>query len=286
MDLTPEQQALLPSDDDISFYQEHGWWISPVLLDEQELEDATFGAERYYAGERDAPLLVDLHTDWKPEDGNVLRQNDYVSRQIDEFRDLLHNPLIAATAARLSGADSLRLFHDQLIYKPPSAPAAHNTVGWHADKAYWQTCTSERMLTAWIPLQESTEELGTLVVLDGSHRWSAGLGLRTFHNPDLAALEELIIASGHPIERVPLVMAPGQASFHHCLTIHGSYPNVSDRPRLAFAVHLQDGDNTYQEALQPDGKPVIHINDILCGKDAAGKPSYADPEICPEVWPL
>ncbi len=286
MDLTPEQQALLPSDADVHFYQEHGWWISPVLLDAHELEDANFGAERYYAGERDAPLLVDLHTDWKPEDGEVLRQNDYVSRQVDEFRDLLHHPLVAATAARLSGADSLRLFHDQLIYKPPGAPPERNTVGWHADKAYWQTCTSTRMLTAWIPLQESTEELGTLVVLDKSHHWSAELGLRTFHNPDLAALEARIRASGHPMERVPLVMEPGQVSFHHCLTIHGSYPNVSDRPRLAYAIHLQDGGNVYQAALQDNGKPVIHINDILCGKDAAGQPDYADPAICPEVWPL
>jgi ectoine hydroxylase-related dioxygenase (phytanoyl-CoA dioxygenase family) len=283
MELTAEQLALLPSDDDVAFFRAHGWWVSPPILSADQVESARFGAERYYAGERDANLLIETGTDWTVEDGEVLRQNDYVSLQIEELRQLVETPIVAAAAARLSGSSEIRLFHDQLIYKPPGAAASDTVVGWHTDRAYWQTCSSAEMLTAWIPLQDCTPEMGPLAVLDGSHAWAGNDGLKTFHLSDLAALERRIQAGG---ERriVPLTLAAGQVSFHHCRTIHASHPNTSRVPRLAFAVHLQDGANRYRRVLGADGRVVTHLNDILCRRDANGDPDYGDPAICPVLW--
>ena len=284
MKLTSEQIALLPSNDDVAFYREHGWWVSPPILADEEIEATLYGMERYYAGERDTPLGVDPGTDWTEEKGDVLRQNDYVSLQMDEFRDLVHHALIAATAARLCGSPEVRLFHDQLIYKPAHAKALDTIVGWHTDRAYWATCTSEEMLTAWVPFQDCTEDMGPLAVLDGSHRWVGNEGLKTFHDPDLKKLEERIRTQGHEKKVVPLIMKKGQVSFHHCQTIHASFPNTSDRPRLAFAIHMQDRDNHYRRVLGPDGKLITHINDILVTRDANGDPDYTDPAVCPVLW--
>jgi len=280
------EAGFLPDESDVAFYEAHGWWISPVCLTADDLDGLNYGCERYYAGERDYPLLVDLPTDWTPDKGDILRQNDYVSLQLEEFQTFVTTSPIAAMAARLARTDSIRLFHDQLLYKPPGVPEAEVAVGWHTDRAYWQTSSSLKMLTAWVPLQDVTVEMGTMVVLDKSHRWDDRPAFRNFHAGDMTGIIAALEAEGHAIEPVPVAIKAGQVSFHHCKTIHGSYANRADRPRIAFAVHFQDHDNAYREAFSADGKKVIHLNDLLCRKTPEGVPDYADPAICPRLWPI
>ena len=67
--------------------------------------------------------------------------------------------------------------------------------------------------------------------------------------------------------------------------IHGSEVNRSQRARLALAVHFQDQPNRYVPHTDATGRPTVHINDLLCRKDSGGKPDYADPAICPVLWP-
>jgi ectoine hydroxylase-related dioxygenase (phytanoyl-CoA dioxygenase family) len=284
MPLADEQISLLPTETDVSFYEEHGWWISPPFLTAEELEDARFGAERYYAGERDARLLIEMGTDWTEARGNILRQNDYVSLQIEELRTLVQHPFIGAAAARLARTPEVRLFHDQLIYKPERADPSRTIVGWHTDISYWQTCSSRALLTAWIPFQDVDEEMGPMVVLDGSHRWSGNDTLRFFHEAELDRIAERIQRGDSEVRPVPMTMRAGQASFHHCRTIHGSYANSSHRPRLALAIHMQDRDNRFSRNYDKEGKPSSHINDFLCRKTPQGEPDYSDPEIFPVLW--
>ena len=284
MKLTPEQIELLPSDAEVAFYQEHGWYISRPIFSEEDIDDALYGSERHYAGERDRPLLISGYLDWKPEHGNVLRLNDYVSLQNEELHNFLFSSLIGAIAARLAGSKTIRLFHDQLLYKPPQDSAQKGIIGWHTDVAYWATCTSHEMLTAWIPFQDCDESMGTLTIIDGSHKWSRSTELRTFRNTDLDELERKFEAGGAPIVKVPMNLKKGQVSFHHCAAIHGGQANLSDRPRIALAVHMQDETNSYRKALDKDGKPAFHILDTLCRKLPDNTPDYKDPDICPILW--
>jgi hypothetical protein len=272
-----------PTDEEIASYHSQGWVVAPAILPDELLDDAVFGARRLYAGERDRALPVSGgYLNWVAQDGPILRLNDYVSLQVDELEKLVRWPLLAQWAARLAGAESVRLFHDQLVGKPADADPGATTVGWHSDVAYWSTCASDRMLTAWIPLQECTEEMGPLTVIDGSHRWPGTQTMRTFLERDLDALERRF--PGAAARRVPLALRRGQVSFHHCRTIHGSAPNRSGRERLALTVHFQDGANRYREAAA-DERATLHVNDVLCRRDAAGLPDYADPAICPVLWP-
>lgn len=282
--LTQEQIALLPSEQEVDFYREHGWYISKPILSEEEIEDANYGAQRHYNGERDTSLpIVSGFLDWKETDGDILRQNDYVSMQNDQIRDFVFNPIIAAIAARLCGNNTMRLFHDQLIYKPAREAHSDSTVGWHRDIDYWQTCTSDNMLTAWIPFQDSDTHNGTLTFIDKSNNWVDDHNWRTFRDQDLAKLEAQFCPSGEPIRKVPVAVSAGQVSFHHCRTIHGSYSNLSDRPRIGLAVHMQDDTNCYCQAVDRHGKPVLHVNDLLCRREN-GQPDYFDPTFCPILW--
>lgn len=79
--LTEEQLALLPTEEDIAFYEEHGWYISKKVLSDDIISEAIQGSERFYRGERDGTLPTNTgFTDWKPEDGyDVVRNNEFIS---------------------------------------------------------------------------------------------------------------------------------------------------------------------------------------------------------------
>ena len=276
----------LTAEDDVAFYEQHGWYISPRVLSDAELDRAQAGIEAFYAGARDATLPVaDGYSDWRPADGDGLRNNEFVSLQKREVLALIRVPAIGAIAARLARTRAIRLLDDQLVYKPGRQPGVEDTtVGWHADHAYWGTCSSNELLTAWIPFHDVDESNGTLVVLDGSHRWSGIEHSRHFNNRNLEEIEAHFRARGEKVKRVPLRLKRGQVSFHHCWTLHASLPNGSDSPRLALAAHLQDEANRYRAYRDPRGNPVQIFDERLCRRLPNGDPDFSDPDVFPTLW--
>lgn len=273
----------LPKDDDVLFYQEHGYWISPVILPDSVIDSAERGMKRLYAGDIDRPLPDGRREfGWAPADGDVLRKNDHASHRVDDLAPLVRNPLIGACAARLSGATEIRLWHDQLLYKPVEATAPSANVGWHTDRQYWGNCSSAAMLTAWVPFHDVDTTTGAISFVDGSHAWGEDIAL-DFFNPDLATLNSLGESRNFTV--VETTIPRGAMSFHHCRTIHGSGPNRSDGPRRSIAIHLQPGDNHHVDWVLPDGEFVVHGLDRLVRRTADGAPDYADPVMCPRLWP-
>lgn len=204
------------------------------------------------------------------------------------MRAIVHHPQIAACAARLLGCREVRLWHDQLLYKPPLPTDRRDdvqvAVGWHADRNYWQTCTGP-LLTAWVPFTAVSQDMGPISFIEGSHRWDPIEELDFFNN-DLSSREALM---GERFSQSTLVVPTfrrGQVSFHDWRTVHGSAPNRSDRPRRSMAIHLQGGDNTWTEWRHPDGRLRRHANDALVRRDQAGNPDYRDPDWCPLLWPV
>ncbi len=157
-------------------------------------------------------------------------------------------------------------------------------MGWHTDRQYWRSCTSDRMLTAWIPFHDCGEEMGTITMIDGSHTWPDNSKQLDFFSNDLEGMEQRLDNRGAPIVRVPMILPRGHVSFHQCRTIHGSPPNRSTAPRRAIAVHLQDEANRYRPYRFSDGSLASHNNNRYCGT-VNGEPDYTDPVICPQLWP-
>ena len=152
------------------------------------------------------------------------------------FHDLLWAPAFRMAAYQLMGR-SYRLFHDQLFCKP----ARHGgVVAWHQDFSYWTFTKPMHHLTCWIGLDDTTKENGCLYYVPGSHNWGllpvTGLtgdmdAVRTVLNEEQLAIFENRVANELP---------NGYASFHHPLTMHGSYSNLSDRPRRATVINTMD----------------------------------------------
>src|ERR1051326_1248677 len=155
--LTDAEQDLLPSAADVSHFAAHGWYLSKKLRDDDEVDALLTASERFYGGERDRALPVRPPNlaYWEPAHGPVQRHNDYIHYESHQIGKIMRKPLIGAVAARLAQAAEIRVFQATLIYKPPISGEASNLVPWHADRHYWQTCTSERMLRS----EEHTSEL-------------------------------------------------------------------------------------------------------------------------------
>jgi len=276
-ELDASERDLLPDEAAVAFYRQHGYYISPRIFSDVELERALAGSERYYTGERDRLLPDGSGAGGIRDDhGNALRKNDYASLQNDALAAIVRKPVLGAIAARLCGARAVRLWHDQLLYKPPCGGSAVSNVGWHTDRGYWKSCTSCEMLTAWVPFHRIDESLGPMYVIDGSHRFPDNTEHLDFFEPDLEKLEAQFVTGGMPVRKVPMLLDRGQVSFHHCLTIHGSGPNVAAVPRRSIAIHLQPEENRHSGL-------ASHGNDRLVRR-INGVPDYTDPAVCPTLW--
>jgi len=285
--LTSEQLALLPDESDVASYEENGYYVSKEGVVPEGLIDAAWeGTQRFYQGERDGALPVDGgFSNWTPADGDGPRNNEFVSLQKRELRDLAVYPLLGAIAARLTRSSAIRVLDDQLIYKPSDAGNASSTVtGWHADRAYWATCSSDKMISAWIPLHSVELTRSPLVVMAGSHRWPDLQDVRFFNHQNLREIEERFRAHGREVRIVAMTLRKGQVSFHHGWTVHASYPNTSGRPRVSYAVHLQDGDNHYRPYRSRDGREIHIVDERLCRRLPNGDPDFSDPDVFPTVW--
>ncbi|HEY0701011.1 MAG TPA: phytanoyl-CoA dioxygenase family protein [Micromonospora sp.] len=298
---------------DIAFYDEHGWWASPEpVLAADEITEAREAVERLHRDgvPADAPMAHKAHLNWRPGATTALRVNNYAAFLDPALRRLAVHPVVGALAAQLSGSPLIRLFNSSLVYKSgigrtagtadPADPAdgtdradpvePASSVGWHTDKAYWSTCTSSRMLTAWIPLHDVTPDRSPLTVLDGSHRWpEEEVGdlrqIRGFTAAERGLMEQALRQRRVDVEPVAVTIPAGALSFHHCLTFHGSAPNASDQPRISLTVHLQDGANRWRPALDVDGSRLPYQHEDKVRRTADGRPDYTDPAFCPVLWP-
>ena len=141
------------------------------------------------------------------------------------------------------------------------------------------------MLTAWIPLHDAYVTNGTLYVVSGSHLWPEAEHLRGFNNPDLDSIEDAYGAQDRAGPDHTDDPEKGQVSFHHMRAIHASAPNLATTPRIAVAVHMQDGSNRHRPYITPAGKEVVLAHEMLCRKGKDGLPDFTDPDVFPVLWP-
>lgn len=159
------------------------------------------------------------------------------------FAALLRQPRIVALAKRLMGCDRLRLWHDQIQYKPANGGGVN---WWHQDWPYWRVIgPADAVLTAWIALDDADADNGCMSMVPGSHRWGDQIALLHAQGGERADHDVNSFAAGLPaacgeasVRAVVRPVPAGHVHFHHAFTWHGSHANASLRPRRAIALHL------------------------------------------------
>lgn len=172
---------------------------------------------------------------------------------IEPFRSLALGPQLGRNAQRLINRKRLtyaeipiRYHGDRLARKEPSSETSHGAEATpsHQDLSAhtWQDRVGSVMF--WIALAEVTPEHGAMRFVTGSHR-EGPLGM--LH-------EEQDVLQRYPKLRdiyeisPPLHYRPGDATVHHCGTIHGAPENTTNEPRWSYVIGYLSGDIRYTGA--------------------------------------
>ena len=146
------------------------------------------------------------------------------------IREFVFGKRLARIAAELIGATGVRLYHDQALYKE----AGGGITPWHADQYYWPV-SSGKVTTAWVPLQDTPQEMGPIAFCEKSHRLQIGRDLEISGESEITLREALktfrIEDSGFEL---------GDVSFHAGWTFHRAGPNATGRLRAAMTIIYMD----------------------------------------------
>jgi ectoine hydroxylase-related dioxygenase (phytanoyl-CoA dioxygenase family) len=150
--------------------------------------------------------------------------------QSAEVKELVFGKRLARIAAELMGATGVRLYHDQALYKE----AGGGITPWHADQYYWPV-SSDKIVTAWIPLQKTPREMGPLAFCEKSHRFQIGRDLEISDESEMTLKQAL---STFHLEEDAFDL--GEVSFHSGWTFHRAGANTTDRPREVMTIIFMD----------------------------------------------
>ncbi len=177
-------------------------------------------------------------------------------------REFVFGKRLAGIAAALLQVEGVRLYHDQSLYKEPGGgitPA-------HADQYYWPV-SSDRTITAWVPLQAVPQDMGPLAFFQGSQHVEFGrdLGISDESEAQITADME---KHGFPIVDGPFDL--GEVSFHLGWTFHRAGPNRSHDPRSVMTVIYMDRDmvlkapeNTQQQNDWETWCPGARVGEVI-----------------------
>ncbi|MEO0874946.1 MAG: phytanoyl-CoA dioxygenase family protein [Bacteroidota bacterium] len=166
-------------------------------------------------------------------------------REDEAIKELVFSPRLASVAAQLMEVDGVRLYHDQALYKE----AGGGITPWHADQYYWPLST-DKTITAWIPLQAVPLEMGPLEFSAASHQIVEGRDLAISDDSEVKIAKRLRVTDfKHVVEAFDL----GEVSFHSGWVFHRAGANSTANVRKVMTVIYMDK-NMRLKAPENDGQ--------------------------------
>ena len=156
---------------------------------------------------------------------NLWRENELI-------KELVFSKRLGQLASELMAVNGVRLYHDQALFKE----AGGGITPWHADHYYWPL-SSDKTVTAWIPLQATPLEMGPLEFSAGSHAIVEGRELEIGDESEEIIKKTLRVTYfEHVIEAFDI----GEISFHSGWIFHRAGANITDQMRKVMTVIYMD----------------------------------------------
>lgn len=258
-----EWRSLRLTTEQLEFYREHGYLAGVRMLTREQVETLREELRELMNPEHALRhLFYEYHSNESLDPARTLFHALGAWRIAPGFHDLLWNPRFTVAASQLLGG-AVRFWHDQLFCKP----ARHGgVVAWHQDYSYWTRTTPLAHLTCWIGLDDSTRDNGCVHYVPGSHLWPdlpvTGL------TGDMDAIRSVLDREQRErFQPVAIELKAGECSFHHPRTIHGSYPNTSERPRRAAVINVfLDGVRSNSDDPPLEGVPPVPRGHAMGGR--------------------
>lgn len=247
----------------IDQFKANGFLNGGVVLTDDEVEELRVELDRVIAEKDtegiDQPVrIVNLNGN----DATPVWQIVNIWMGSKPYLKLTTHPKITKGIAQLTEATELRIWHDQIQYKPAEIGGVNM---WHQDAPLWPIIAPMTEVTAWVAMDDVDEENGCMSMIPGSHLWGNNIDfLRTLE--DYEAMPDEF--DGHNLKVVRCPVKKGEVHFHHGLVWHGSHANTSGRPRRAIALHYMTQDTRYVASGQHIMKPYVTVEDgdLLTGE--------------------
>jgi ectoine hydroxylase-related dioxygenase (phytanoyl-CoA dioxygenase family) len=248
----------------IEFFHVNGYLSGIKMLSAEQVEILRRELKRLMNPDaEERKLFYEFHRNESRNPDQILFHALGAWRVSAAFHDLLWNARFTKPAAQLLGG-APRFWHDQLFVKPA---LSGGIVAWHQDYSYWTRTAPMAHLTCWIGLDDATRENGCVHYIPQSHRWNLLLPRGALADDMNAIFQVLTDAQKRDFRPVASELKAGEASFHHPLTLHGSYENFSARPRRAAVINvIRDGVKSATNDVLLEGVPVIPKGEKLDGR--------------------
>ena len=165
-------------------------------------------------------------------------QCSHLWREFPEVRNFTLSKRLGSIASQLLNSDHVRLWHDQALYKVPGGAATEP----HQDIAYWPMIEKNGG-TIWLALDEVKVEMGAMNFIPGSHR-EEFFSYNNRIEDSIEGKSDLLTRAKEKIKTEPVSynLKPGDATFHHALTIHYTGKNQTEKTRKGMTIiYFADG---------------------------------------------
>jgi ectoine hydroxylase-related dioxygenase (phytanoyl-CoA dioxygenase family) len=210
----------------IEAFGRDGFVVVKGLIDAGQVRELLADYDRVLRGEIEVPAFGDRRVE-----GSMVQLAN-PSQHMAHWRDHAYFRRALAAARLLIGPDAAYQY-DQLIMKPAHYPAETD---WHQDAGYWQDRNgSDRAVTCWLALTPAWEENGGMQFIPGSHR---GPIQEHFSIAERSEINGALATTTDNRKAVAVTLEPGDATFHHCRTLHYAGGNATGTPRYGVITHF------------------------------------------------
>lgn len=248
------------SDEQVRHFWDRGYVSRIPILSPDEAATQFAELER-----REAAAVEAGGGTWEPRD---YRPWEHDEHPLWDWADaLVRHPVLLDAVESILGPDILVRNADVFVKNAK----VRRGIGWHTDTAE-KGADADRMLTVWLGLTPSTVKNGCLRFSAGTHRIDIPHGPTDKHH---LTLNKQAVAHLDPEATVHNVMMPGEASFHHFRTVHGSGPNRTRERRVGFVVRYMSPEITPETA-------ESGVATLVRGEDTTG--NFMLKERFPMTW--
>jgi phytanoyl-CoA hydroxylase len=246
--------------EEIERLRDQGYVVVPRFVPIDELAELNAAARTQLAGRAD-PLEfeADLQYPGAPP-SRTAAGGETVRRLLDTYaRDPVFAGCGTAPALRAwmqayfgEGVLMSRAHHNCVMTKHPLYGSLTN---WHRDIRYW-SFGREDLVSVWFALGEERIDNGALWFVPGSHRIlfdADRFDDAKFFRSDRADNAEIIRGAESPR------LAPGDAVFFHCNTLHSAGKNLSGAVKFSLVYTYHGRSNAPQAGTRSGSKPEIEL---------------------------
>lgn len=231
-----------------SKFNKDGFIEIPDVFNIQELSKVKSKYKKIFEGQYSTGVVPDKIKWIRGRDkNNIPRSLCNVWKSDYDVAKIVMSRKLGKIISKLTNWKSVKLNQDSLIWVTPGA----GTVAFHQDNPYQDWHTPGGVVTAWIPLNNTTQSSATLEYLVGSHKEKISKRLSKFYsNKDYRKIDKSLLKNSDKFQRHFVALKAGSISVHHGNMWHGSGYNKTSKDRISISIHFMDGSSKFHKKIK------------------------------------